>query len=177
MTGVGEPRLRGKGIAVEPLEKIAAIRPDHLELWRVQMRVDQSGRDQRVLRKWLRLYVIRELGLIPLPDPRDSPGVVHLETSILEVAPGRIDVARAERVGDRSEDGRTVEFHGRKCTAAAIEATAARSGQRGKGDFVRLRGGDIEPFVGWNLVHRELIALRQRPLDGGFRTEPPFTFL
>src|SRR5688500_572467 len=92
--------LGREGVAVEPFQKMTAVRTDHLDLWSVEMRVDESGRDQRRGAK-LDDLTFRMLG--PFADRGNAPHVVDGEVAIFEVLIRSVDLVR-ERVGERSED-------------------------------------------------------------------------
>ena len=82
MLGVLELALGRKRVAVQPLQQMPAVRADHLQLRRVQVRVDESGRDQ--LLREIDDLAFRRVG--PITDAGDPALAGDGQMSVLEIA-------------------------------------------------------------------------------------------
>jgi hypothetical protein len=80
---VFELALGREGVALEPLEQVPAIRADHLDLRRVQVRVDEAWGDQRVFTE---LDDVALRTLRPVAGAGDPAAVIDGEVAVFEVA-------------------------------------------------------------------------------------------
>ena len=94
-------RLGRKRVAVQPLEQIAAVRADHLQLRRVQMRVDESRRDEDVVAE-LRQRRALPRDVAPRADAGDAIAVDgEIAVVVIDIRLRRID---REWISNRRED-------------------------------------------------------------------------
>src|SRR5206468_8902850 len=95
-----------KRVTIQPFEKVTAIGTDHLELRRVEVRVKESGRDQRAAAEVDDVAVrVR----VPRADARDPRSIDRQVSVVIE----KVGLCRfaAEWVGSRREYPRPEQLH------------------------------------------------------------------